>query len=107
MGRSTPCAVGVRPVRGPAAIEDGLPDAPDGLLQFADSPPDLAGSAVLADQLQRGLEIQPRSENPADHDIVDALGNPVVIVGEVSIPVPYRRSEARTRIDRPAVGSSS
>jgi hypothetical protein len=42
--------------------------------------PDLAGSAVLAYQLQRGLEIQPRSEDPADHDIVDALGNPIAIL---------------------------
>ena len=83
MDRSTPCAVGVRPVRGPAAIEDGLPDVPDGLVQFADGVPDLAGSAVLADQLQRGLEIQPRSEDPADYDIVDALGNPVVIFAAV------------------------
>ena len=75
--------MGVRPVRGPVAIEDGLPDVPDSLVQFADGVPYLTGSAALADQLQRGLEIQPRSENPADHDIVDALGNPVVIFGEV------------------------
>ena len=47
----------VTPFCGPVAIEDGLPDVPDGLVQFVDGVPDLAGSAVLADQLQRGLEI--------------------------------------------------
>jgi len=44
-------------MRGPIAIEDGVPDVRDRLVQFADGVPDLAGSAVLDDQLQRGLEI--------------------------------------------------
>ena len=65
MGRSTLCALGVRPVRDPCCIEDGVPDVLDGLVQFVDGVPDLAGPAMLADQSQRGLEIQSRGENPA------------------------------------------
>jgi hypothetical protein len=34
----------------PFCVEDGVPDVPDGLVQFVDGVPDLAGSAVLADQ---------------------------------------------------------
>lgn len=45
---------------------------------------------MIGDQPQRGLEIQPRSENPADHDIIDASGNPVAIFGEV--PDQFRQS---------------
>jgi hypothetical protein len=70
-------------VCGLVAIENGLPDVSDCLVQFTNGVPDLARGTVLADQLQRGLEIQTRSKNPADHDIVDASGNPVVIFGEV------------------------
>jgi hypothetical protein len=81
-GRSTLCSW--RLARAwPCCIEDGVPDLPDGLVQFVDGVPDLAGPAVLADQPQRGLEIQSRGEDPADYDIVDAPGNPVVIFGEV------------------------
>ena len=36
-------------------------------------------AAVIADQSQRDLEIQPCGEDPADHDVVHALGNPVVL----------------------------
>jgi hypothetical protein len=44
--------------------------------------PELARPAVIADQPQRGLQIQSCGENPADHDLADALGNPFVIFDE-------------------------
>jgi hypothetical protein len=66
-----------------AAIENGVPDVPDGLVQFIEGVVDLAGSAVIADQPQRDLEIQSGGEDPADHDVVHALGNPIVIFGEI------------------------
>jgi hypothetical protein len=66
-----------------AAIENGVPDVPDGLVQFMEGVVDLAGSAVIADQPERDLEIQSGGEDPADHDLVHTLGNPVVIFGEI------------------------
>jgi hypothetical protein len=68
---------------GRAAVENGVPDVPDGMVQFIDGVVDLAGPAVIADQPQRGLEIQSRGEDPADHDVVHAPGNPIVIFGEI------------------------
>jgi hypothetical protein len=38
---------------------------------------------VIADQPQPGLEIWSGGEEPADHDVVHALGNPIVIFGEI------------------------
>ena len=46
-----------------AAIENGVPDVTDGLVQFIEGVVDLAGSAVLADQPQRDLEIQSGGES--------------------------------------------
>jgi hypothetical protein len=47
---------------------------------------------VIADQRQRDLEIQSGAEDPADHDVVHALGNPIVVFGE--IPDHFRRAAA-------------
>jgi hypothetical protein len=38
---------------------------------------------VLTDQAQRGLEIQSRGEDPADHDVSHALGNPIAIFCQI------------------------
>jgi hypothetical protein len=40
-----------------AAVENGVPDVADGMVQFADGVVDLAGPAVIADLGQRGVEI--------------------------------------------------
>jgi hypothetical protein len=86
------------------AIENGVPDVPDGLVQFIQGVVDLAGPAVIADQRQHDLEIQSGAEDPADHDVVHALGNPIVVFGEV--PDHFRRAAARapagTGPDHPA-----
>jgi hypothetical protein len=66
-----------------APIENGVPDVPDGVVQLVDGVADLAGHPLIADQAQRGLEIQSRSEDPADNDIVHALGNPIMIFAEM------------------------
>jgi hypothetical protein len=66
-----------------APIEDGVPDVPDGVVQLVDGVVDLAGPPLIADQAQRGLEVQSRSGDPADNDIVHALGNPIMIFAEM------------------------
>jgi hypothetical protein len=70
-------------MRGWAAVENGVPDVPDGVVQFIKGVVDLAGAAVIADQPQRGLEIQSGGEDPVDHDVIHALGNPIMIFGEI------------------------
>ena len=37
---------------------------------------------MIADQPQDNLKVQPGGEHPADHDVVQALGDPVVIIDE-------------------------
>jgi len=59
--------------------ENGIPKVPDGLVQFADGVVDLIGPTVIADQSQRRVEVQSCGEQPVNHDIVQAPGNPVVI----------------------------
>jgi hypothetical protein len=44
---------------------------------------DLAGRAVIADQVHDSLEVQPGGEQPADRDVVHGLGNLVATVDEV------------------------
>jgi hypothetical protein len=63
------------------AIEYSVPDVPDGLVQFADGVVDLVGPAVIADQPERGLEVQSCGKDPVNH-VVHVLGNPVVIFGQ-------------------------
>jgi hypothetical protein len=38
---------------------------------------------VLTDQAQRGLEIQSSCEDPADHDVIHVLGNPIAIFYQI------------------------
>jgi hypothetical protein len=40
-----------------AAIEDGVPDVADGLVDLPEGMGDLVGRALIADQPERGLEI--------------------------------------------------
>ena len=62
-------------------MENGVPQVPDGQVQLAEGTLDLAGHPVIADQRERGLEIQSRREQPPGHDVVEALGDPFVIFG--------------------------
>jgi hypothetical protein len=45
-------------------VDDGLFQLPDGIV-------DPAARTVIADQEQRGLEIQSRGEYPADHEVIE------------------------------------
>ncbi len=58
-----------------------IPDVADGLVQFVDGVADLGSRAMFADQPESGLELQSRAEQPADHHVRRALGNPVVDSG--------------------------
>jgi hypothetical protein len=64
-------------------IEDNGPDVPDGMVQFADGPADLAGPPLPANQAERQLQSQPGREDPLDDDVVHALGDPVAIFEEI------------------------
>ncbi len=62
-------------------MENDVPVVPDGLVQATDGIADTAGHATIADQLQRGLQLQPCREQPADHDVVLVLDDLLVIFG--------------------------
>jgi hypothetical protein len=44
----------------------------------------LLSRPLIADQAQRGLEIQSGGEDPVDHHVVYFPGDPIVIFGEMA-----------------------
>jgi hypothetical protein len=59
---------------------------------------DLAGGPVLADQPQRGFQGQPGREQPAHHNVVQPLGDPVLILSQAQ----QRLRRVACRAGRPA-----
>jgi hypothetical protein len=64
-------------------IEDSVPDIPDGLVQLVHGVADLAARGVIAHQPQRCLEVQACGQQPADDDVVQAQGDPLVVFDQV------------------------
>ena len=62
-------------------IKYHVPEVPDRKVQFADGLLDFPGRTVIADQPRHGFQRQSRREQPANHDVVHALGDLVAILG--------------------------
>ena len=61
-------------------IEYHVPDIRDRPVQRAEGFLNLSGPGMVAYQLQRRLEAQPRGEQPVHHDVAHALRDAVAIL---------------------------
>ena len=84
MGSVCACGGAIGAVAHGQVIENGVPDIPDGLVQFIHGVADLAAHGVIAHHPQYCLEIQARGEQPADHDVVQDQVDPLTVFGQVN-----------------------
>jgi hypothetical protein len=62
-------------------IEDSVRDIPDSLVHLVHGVADLPARGVIAHESQRCLEILACGEQSADHDVVQAQGDPFAVFG--------------------------
>jgi hypothetical protein len=62
-------------------IENSVRDIPDGLVHLIGGVADLGARGVIAYESQRGLQVLARGAQSADHDVVQASGDPFAVFG--------------------------
>src|ERR1700691_4227261 len=62
-------------------IENSVRDISDGLVHLICGVADVAARGVIAHESQRGLQVLARGEQSADHDVVQASGDPFAVFG--------------------------
>jgi hypothetical protein len=62
-------------------IENSVPDIPDGLVHLIGGVADLAARGMIAHESQRCPQVLARGEQSADHDVVQASGDPFAVFG--------------------------